>query len=197
MKISCINVQHISCNLVLRWISLRISWSEVAVLLSYSEWNFESFWQIWKYCKSKKAGSIVGEFILALFRLDLVLKQVSFHKMLGGDTLGSVAQPVWLFQLENSISFMLLFRPALWCFSFQTDVQIHLAPAPLIEFSSLSSVAVKTKNKQYLLCLSSLSADSAKSATFSLWRRGNCCFEKAWLEAESCFCEGWARRRIH
>lgn len=63
--------------------------------------------------KNRKAGSKVREFIPALFRLDLNLKKVPFHKMLGGDTPGSVAQPVWLFHLENSASFMLLFRPAL------------------------------------------------------------------------------------
>lgn len=63
--------------------------------------------------KNRKAGSKVGELIPALFRLDLNLKRVPFHKMLGGDTLGSAAQPVWLFHLENSASFMLLLRPTL------------------------------------------------------------------------------------
>lgn len=73
-----------------------------------------------------------------------------FHKMLGGDIPDSVAQPVWLYLLENFISFILLFRST-FCLFLLSDTCTDSPGSYTFDRVFPSSVLIF--NKQYLITL--------------------------------------------
>lgn len=119
------------------WITFWILLTNMEILWKWESWSqgrwvHSSFVQAWSHSEES-----------------------AFPQMLGGDTPGSVAQPVWLFQSENFISFILLFRPALCLLLLSNRCTDSPGSYTFGRVFPVSSVGVKIVNKQYLSCLSS------------------------------------------